>query len=181
MAIERYEAMKILLSIYPNSLFVSTIGNTSKELYKLNDNENNFYLLGSMGLASSFGFGIALSSKKHVIVLDGDGSILMNLGSLTTIGRHNLNNLLYVIFDNGAYETTGSQKTNSFYGSDLYLIAFGSKCNPLFKFDSIDIFQKYAFNINHGVIILKTNIKDNVNGIINLNPNIIKDRFRRVC
>lgn len=110
MYMKRYEAIKIISNIFKKSKIISTIGITSKELYEIDDIKNNFYMLGSMGLASSFGFGVALSTlKNNIVVLDGDGSILMNLGSLTTIGSYNLKNYLLIIFDNGVYETTGKQ------------------------------------------------------------------------
>ncbi|MDA4129491.1 MAG: thiamine pyrophosphate-dependent enzyme, partial [Thaumarchaeota archaeon] len=70
------------------TLFISNLGFLSRELYSASDGPSNFYMLGSMGAASSLGLGLSLVTKKEVIVLDGDASILMNLGSLATIGNY---------------------------------------------------------------------------------------------
>ena len=92
-----------------NEIVVSNIGDPSKELYHIKDRSRNFYMLGSMGLASSISLGIALSQSDRVVCLDGDGSLLMNLGSLATIANHSPKNLIIIALDNGAYGTTGNQ------------------------------------------------------------------------
>lgn len=179
----RSEIISILLSNFPDSKFISTIGNTSKELYNIKDQSNNFYMLGSMGLASSFGFGIALGNKKkHIIVLDGDGSILMNLGSLTTIGSYNLSNYLLVIFDNGVYETTGCQKTNTSSGTKLQIIANGSNCSPVYYFNNN--IKKKEFDdkikyIKNGVLIIKIDLVTKYKNNIKILPNNIINRFMK--
>ena len=82
----RYEAIEDIMSYVDEELVICNIGFPSRELYEINDRSRNFYMIGSMGLASSIGLGLALS-KPHekVIVIDGDGSLLMNMGSLVTI------------------------------------------------------------------------------------------------
>ena len=71
-------------------------------------------MIGSMGLASSIGFGLAIKNpKKKIFVFDGDGNILMNLGSLVTIGAKIPKNLIHIVFDNNSHESTGGQPTNS--------------------------------------------------------------------
>ena len=86
----------------------------SRDLFEVNDKESNFYMIGSMGLASSIGLGIALKNPtKKVFVFDGDGNILMNLGSLVTIGSLKPKNLVHVVFDNNSHESTGNQPTSS--------------------------------------------------------------------
>ena len=86
---ERIEAIKIISEKLSNELVVCNIGFPSRELHHLKDSSTHFYMLGSMGLASSIGLGLAMSVNRKVIVFDGDGSVLMNLGSLVTIYNQN--------------------------------------------------------------------------------------------
>ena len=94
-----------------DEIVISNIGDPSKELYKIKDRSRNFYMLGSMGLASSISLGIALSKTENVVCLDGDGALLMNLGSLATIANQHPKNLVLIVLDNGVYGTTGNQQT----------------------------------------------------------------------
>lgn len=176
------DVIKLICKKFNDSKYISTIGTTSRELYTQNDNLNNFYMLGSMGLASSFGFGLALSSpKNHIIIFDGDGSILMNLGSLTTIGSYNLKNLLLIIIDNEVYETTGNQKTNTFYGTNLYKIAKGANCFPVYVINTIKKLKYIINNNNYGVLIVKVNTDNKNKKTIMLSPEKIKTRFIKAC
>tara|TARA_B110000263_G_C15246219_1_gene481858 strand:+ start:298 stop:846 length:549 start_codon:yes stop_codon:yes gene_type:complete len=110
----RKEAVKMISSHIGNNPIISANGFMSRDLFEVNDKESNFYMIGSMGLASSIGLGIALKNpKKQVFVFDGDGNILMNLGSLVTIGSLKPKNLVHVVFDNNSHESTGGQPTNS--------------------------------------------------------------------
>ena len=110
----RKEAVDIIAKSVGKNPIVSANGLISRDLFEVNDKESNFYMLGSMGLASSIGLGIALKNpKKHVFVFDGDGNILMNLGSLITIGSLRPKNLIHIVFDNNSHESTGGQPTNS--------------------------------------------------------------------
>jgi len=110
----RKEAVKIVGEFIGENPIVSANGFMSRDLFETNDKESNFYMIGSMGLASSIGLGIALKSpKKQVFVFDGDGNILMNLGSLVTIGSLKPINLVHIVFDNNSHESTGGQPTNS--------------------------------------------------------------------
>jgi phosphonopyruvate decarboxylase len=97
---------------------VSTTGKLSRELYELDDRahdkSNRFYMVGSMGCAAGFGLGVARAqAKRKVVVLDGDGALLMKLGSLATAGFMAPANYHHVTFDNGAHESTGGQPTPS--------------------------------------------------------------------
>ena len=110
----RKEAVEIIAKSVGNSPIVSANGFMSRDLFEVQDKESNFYMIGSMGLASSIGLGLALkNSKKRIFVFDGDGNILMNLGSLITIGSLQPKNLIHIVFDNNSHESTGSQPTNS--------------------------------------------------------------------
>ena len=84
----RYELLKELLPVISDHLVVCNIGAPSQELFNLDDQPSNFYMLGSMGLASSIGLGLALSQPRPVIVIDGDGSVLTNLATLATIEKN---------------------------------------------------------------------------------------------
>ena len=110
----RKEAVEIVSKALKNQLVVAANGYISRDLFEVNDKPSNFYMIGSMGLASSIGLGLALKNpKKRIYVFDGDGNILMNLGSLVTIGSLKPKNLVHVIYDNGIHESTGGQPTNS--------------------------------------------------------------------
>jgi phosphonopyruvate decarboxylase len=93
-----------------DDLIVATTGYTGRELYALDDRPNQFYMVGSMGCASSFGLGLAIAQpQRRVIVLDGDGAMLMRLGALAAIGREAPPNLVHIVFANRLHESTGGQ------------------------------------------------------------------------
>jgi sulfopyruvate decarboxylase beta subunit len=120
----RYDAIKILAGIIDDDdIIIANLGIPSKELYDIKDRVLNFYMLGSMGLASSIGLGLALIQKRHVYVIEGDGSLLMNPNSLTAIGEYNPGNLTVIAIDNAAYGSTGNQKTATCSQIDLELMA----------------------------------------------------------
>jgi phosphonopyruvate decarboxylase len=110
----RVAAMERLLALAPdNAALVATTGFTGRELYTVSDRAQHLYQVGSMGCAAGMGLGVALNSDRPVIVLDGDGAALMKLGSMATIGATAPKNLIHIVFDNGAYESTGGQPTVS--------------------------------------------------------------------
>src|SRR5690606_23249264 len=111
----RMKRLDALGAIYPRleeSIVVTIMGAVSAELQSIGHRPGFFYLQHAMGLASSLGFGIAASRPEQtVIVLDGDGSVLMNLGTLTTLGHYRPDNLVHLIFDNGSFVSTGGSPT----------------------------------------------------------------------
>ena len=110
----RKEAIEVTAKMCKNYPIVSANGYISRDLFQTCDTSSNFYMIGSMGLASSIALGVALKKpKKRVFVFDGDGNILMNLGSLATIGRISPRNLIHIVFDNSIHESTGGQPTHS--------------------------------------------------------------------
>src|SRR5499427_2666199 len=93
---------------------VGGVGNTNFDLWSAGQRPQNFYMLGSMGLAIPIAFGVAIAQpRRHVIALEGDGSLLMQLGCLATVAERAPKNLTIVVWDNGIYQITGSQPTAS--------------------------------------------------------------------
>ncbi len=123
--ISRYQAIESLVSVLDDEIVVSNIGIPSKELYHACDRPLNFYMLGSMGLASAIGLGLAMAQHRHVVVIDGDGSLLMNPNVLTQIAAQQPSNLTVVAMNNGAYGSTGNQETLACECIDLELMARG--------------------------------------------------------
>ncbi len=106
---------------------VGGIGNTNFELWASGQRPQNFYMLGSMGLAIPIAMGVALAQPgRQVFALEGDGSLLMQLGALGTVAATGLKNLAIIVFDNGAYQITGSQPTLTSQGCDLVAMARGA-------------------------------------------------------
>lgn len=109
----RYEALTLINSLKDcNTIQLATTGKTGRELYDLEDSENNLYMVGSMGCVSSFGLGMAIAKpKKSIVAIDGDGALLMRMGSLATNGAYAPPNLLHILLDNHSHDSTGGQQT----------------------------------------------------------------------
>jgi thiamine pyrophosphate-dependent acetolactate synthase large subunit-like protein len=123
----RLDATRALVDCVGDAPIVASLGHPAYDLFAAGDRPGNFYTWGSMGLASSVGFGIAAARPElPVYVLDGDGSLLMNLGSLATIASGHTANLVVVVWDNEEYGTTGGQATPTARGTDL--AAVGRAC-----------------------------------------------------
>jgi phosphonopyruvate decarboxylase/sulfopyruvate decarboxylase subunit beta len=106
------EALSVIIPLLRDELVVHANGFISRESFNINDRPGNFYMIGSMGLASSIALGVALNKpERRVVVFDGDGNILMNLGSLAMISATQPRNLVHVVFDNEVYGSTGNQRT----------------------------------------------------------------------
>ena len=115
-----------------NDRIISANGFISRDLASISNAKPTFYMIGSMGLASSIGLGFALKDPaRRVFVFDGDGNILMNLGSLTTIGSLKPKNLVHMIFDNSVHESTGSQPTNT---NSVSIEKIAKACNYNYTF-----------------------------------------------
>lgn len=112
---QRFEALSVIHSLADNhTVQLATTGKTGRELYEIEDMEGNFYMVGSMGCISSVGLGLSLSKKdKDIIVIDGDGALLMRMGALATNGYYSPPNMLHILLDNNAHDSTGGQKTVS--------------------------------------------------------------------
>jgi sulfopyruvate decarboxylase subunit beta len=125
------ERARCLEMIYPelgDRLVVTIMGASAQELYNLGHRENFFYLQHAMGLASSIGLGLAMHlPAERVVVLDGDGSVLMNLGTFATLARYRPRNLIHIVFDNGSLLSTGGFDSHTTSGiTDIAAIARGA-------------------------------------------------------
>ena len=159
------------------ALLISNIGFPSRELYSVRDRPDNFYMLGSMGLASSIGLGLALAQRRRVMVLDGDGSVLMNLGTLATIAHHAPENYLLIILDNCCYGSTGSQPTCTSVGTDLAGIAAAAGVREA---KSVSTPQELRAALpGRGILVVKVEPGNADVPIIDLSPEDIMKRFMR--
>ena len=112
---KRQEAIEVIMTtIGPRDAVISTTGLISREIFEKFDSERNIYAPGSMGLVSSIGLGLAMTRPAtRVVVIDGDASLLMNLGSIVTIGNKQPTNLLHIVLDNGAYASCNEERSMS--------------------------------------------------------------------
>jgi len=131
-----------LQAIYPDiedRVVVTIMGAVAAELYMLGHKENFFYLEHAMGLASSLGLGIALAlPERKVVVIDGDGSLLMNLGTLSTMARYRPGNLVHIVFDNESLLSVGGFPTATSTGTDLAGIARASGVPAVMEANTIE-------------------------------------------
>jgi thiamine pyrophosphate-dependent acetolactate synthase large subunit-like protein len=124
----RFELTKRLVAKLPGEeAVIGGIGNTNFDLWCAGQRPQNFYMLGSMGLACPIALGVAIAQpQRRVVALEGDGSLLMQLGSLATIATLKPKNLIIVVMDNRAYQITGLQPTATAFGTDFVTIARGA-------------------------------------------------------
>src|SRR5215470_2942460 len=124
---QRLESLRAIYPRLSDCLVVTIMGAVAAELQLLGHRPNFFYLQHAMGLASSTGLGLALClPKQKVVVFDGDGSVLMNLGGFTTLARYRPKNLVHVVFDNESLLSVGGFPTATSTGTDLEKIALGA-------------------------------------------------------
>jgi len=177
---KRFDAIKRIVESLSNELIICNIGAPSRELYNIKDRAENFYMLGSMGLASSIGFGLALSRpKKKVWCIDGDGSLLMNLGSLSTIANNQPKNLTLIVIDNGSYGSTGNQKTYTSKKTKLETIAKGAGFESITVINNEEDIIPILKGLKIGCHFIKINTlpgNAQVENIL-LKPEEIKNRF----
>ncbi len=178
----RKEAISVAINEIGNNPIISANGFISRDLFNVCDRESNFYMIGSMGLASSIGLGVSLKNpKKRVFVFDGDGNILMNLGSLVTIGSLKPKNLIHIIFDNASHESTGGQPTNS---SQIKIKKMAQSANyTVYETKTEKNFKNILKNIKKKrgpiMIIVKIKTKKILSERISHKPVKIKTRFMK--
>ena len=173
--------IKNFLNLIPNKCkIISTTGYTSRELMELRKKFNfnkgkDFYMVGGMGHSSSVGVGYALSSKKKVFCLDGDGSILMHLGALRTVGYLKNNNFKHIILNNNSHESVGGQLTNA-TGIDFKKFSNSIGYRNYYKIDSPKIIEKIIkkFINSKGPSLLEVKIKNGSLKNLSRPKNLIK-------
>lgn len=140
---KRLEALEAIYPELERAVVVTIMGAVAAELQSIGHRANFFYLQHAMGLASSLGLGIALTRPDlPVVVLDGDGSVLMNLGGLTTLARYRPPNLVHVIFDNESLLSVGGFPTATSTGTDLARVAEGSGIRRCRNTTTVEAFQR---------------------------------------
>mgnify|MGYP001550217407 FL=1 len=178
----RSEILKDIAPILRDQLVICNIGIPSQELHAIDDQPTNFYMLGTMGLASSIGLGLAMVQPKPVIVIDGDGSVLTNLGTLPTIGNNAPSNYILLIIDNGSYGSTGDQPTYTGRKTSLTGMAKAAGCDRVVECQAEDtgaVLQEALDAQEATVIVCKCESGNAKMPVITMDPVVIRDRFMK--
>lgn len=178
----RSEVLKSIVPVITNELVICNIGLPSQELFMLDDQPSNFYMLGTMGLSSSIGLGLALAQSQNVLAIDGDGSVLTNFGTLPTIANNVANNFILLIIDNGSYGSTGDQPTYAGRKTSLAKVAEACGCEHVIECSAEETAGILTVAISSGqmtIIVCKCESGNIPVGTIDINPVVIRDRFMR--
>ncbi len=176
----RSEVLKSLIPVISDKLVVCNIGLPSQELYMLDDQPSNFYMLGTMGLSSSIGLGLALAQKDKVIAIDGDGSVLTNFGTLPTIANNVADNFILLIIDNGSYGSTGDQPTYAGKKTSLTKVAEACGCENVIECraeETAEVMQAALDSNQMTIIVCKCESGNIPVSVIKMDPVVIADRF----
>jgi thiamine pyrophosphate-dependent acetolactate synthase large subunit-like protein len=146
--LDRREAMQTLLDSRGDLLVVTGLGSTTWDAAAIGDDDRNFYLWGAMGGAAMLGLGLALARpERRVLVVTGDGEMLMGLGALATIGVQHPPNLAIAVFDNGRYAETGMQRSHTGLGVSLCGVARAGGIDDAFDITDIAGLQEFTRQI----------------------------------
>lgn len=176
----RSDIIKNLIPVISDELVVCNIGLPSQELHMMDDQPTNFYMLGTMGLASSIGLGVALTQKEKVIAIDGDGSILTNLGTLPTIANNPADNFILFIVDNGSYGSTGDQPTYAGLKTSLAAVATACGCENVIECqaeEAVDVMKTALASDKMTIIVCKCESGNIPVPVIEYDAPVIKYRF----
>jgi len=180
----RFDLTKRLVAqLKHDEAVIGGIGNANFDLWASGQRPQNFYMLGSMGLAIPIALGVAIAQpRRHVIALEGDGSLLMQLGCLATVAERAPKNLTMVVWDNGIYQITGSQPTPGAAAADLVVIARGAGiANSAWAADENDFDRLIASALKAGspsLIVARIDSKPAI-GATDRDPVQIRERFMR--
>ncbi len=176
----RSEILREIAPVIRDHLVVCNIGIPSQELHAIDDQPTNFYMLGTMGLASSIGLGLALAQPKKVIAIDGDGSVLTNLGTLPTIANNPAKNYILLIIDNGSYGSTGDQPTYAGKKTSLTAVAKACGCDNVIECraeDTKKVLEEALAGDRMTVIVSKCESGNAKMPVITMDPVVIRHRF----
>jgi sulfopyruvate decarboxylase subunit beta len=176
----RSEVLKSLVPVISDQLVVCNIGLPSQELHLLDDQPSNFYMLGTMGLASSIGLGLALAQPQKVIAIDGDGSVLTNFGTLPTIANNVADNFILLIIDNGSYGSTGDQPTYAGRKTSLAAVAAACGCENVVECsaeETADALRAALDGDRMTIIVCKCESGNIKVPVIDKDPVVIRQRF----
>ena len=175
----RSEILREIAPVLRDHLVICNIGLPSQELHMIDDQPTNFYMLGTMGLSSSIGLGLALAQDKKVIAIDGDGSVLTNFGTLPTIANNVADNFVLLIVDNGSYGSTGDQPTYAGKKTSLAAVATACGCDNVVECQAEDTGKtlQAALDSNNMTIIVAKCESGNIKvPVITKDPVVIRDR-----
>jgi thiamine pyrophosphate-dependent acetolactate synthase large subunit-like protein len=172
---------RVVAQLKREEAVIGGIGNSNFDLWSTGQRPQNFYMLGSMGLTIPIALGVAIAQpQRHVIALEGDGSLLMMLGCLATVAARAPDNLTMVVWNNGMYQVTGGQPTVSGSTADLVAIARGAGlAKSAWAADEGDFERLIAAALKEGgpsFIVARTDDKPGV-GATNRDPVRIRQRF----
>jgi len=176
----RSEILREIAPILRPHLVICNIGLPSQEMHLIDDQPTNFYMLGTMGLSSSIGLGLALAQPKQVISIDGDGSVLTNLGTLPTIANNVADNFILLIIDNGSYGSTGDQPTYAGKKTKLEKVAEACGCENVVVCQDVDtgkVLQAALDSKKIRVIVVKCDSGNIKVPVITMDPVVIRHRF----
>ncbi len=176
----RADVLRDIAPILRDHLVVCNIGIPSQELHAIDDQPTNFYMLGTMGLASSIGLGLALTQPKPVIAIDGDGSVLTNLATLATIANNVADNFILLIIDNGSYGSTGDQPTYAGARTSLARVADACGCENVVECRAEDTGSALTDALGAGsmtIIVSKCDSGNLKMPVIAMDPVEIRSRF----
>jgi sulfopyruvate decarboxylase subunit beta len=176
----RSDVLKSLIPVISDQLVICNIGLPSQELHMLDDQPSNFYMLGTMGLSSSIGLGLAMAQKEKVIAIDGDGSVLTNFGTLPTIANNVADNFILLIIDNGSYGSTGDQPTYAGAKTSLAAVAKACGCERVIECaakDAASVMESALASNQMTIIVCKCESGNIPVPVIDMNPIMIRERF----
>ena len=176
----RSDILRDIAPVIRDELVVCNIGLPSQELHMIDDQPTNFYMLGTMGLASSIGLGLALSQSAKVVAIDGDGSVLTNFGTLPTIANNVADNFILLIIDNGSYGSTGDQPTYAGRRTSLTAVAKACGCETVVECAAEDTkaaLETALAGDKMTIIVAKCESGNIKVPVITKDPVVIRDRF----
>lgn len=176
----RSDIIKSLIPLISDQLVICNIGLPSQELHMMDDQPSNFYMLGTMGLSSSIGLGLALAQKEKVISIDGDGSVLTNFGTLPTIANNVADNFILFVVDNGSYGSTGDQPTYAGAKTSLSEVAKACGCENVIECqaeEAPDVLKATLSSNQMTIIVCKCESGNIPVPVIEMDAPVIRHRF----